>query len=168
MSHNTPMILVFGDSEAKTFSESPNVTLHIFANTKLSAFSYDSIIRRTIERTIAAADPINYVVFCFGQYEMSPSHTKQYIEWIANILGKFRRIVVIPHYSCGTVAVAHQIKYYEYIYMLNKHITDYKLGATLVAINVNRRILDSNLRVKLNCDIFAAYVAEFKLHNIEL
>lgn len=169
-------VLLFGDKYADIFNASNNINLHIFDCT-LSKLIGDYSVRRKIENIINGYNSITGIIFYFGSCDniekrCNSQNIKKYIEWIANLAGKYRRIILLPHYpitnnkEATRVSLYDQIYYYEYIYILNKYINEYKLGNNLVPININRRILDSNLGLRFDYDVYDAFLHELHMQNI--
>jgi len=163
------MFLLFGDKAASIFDEAEEIIPYVFSDITIRDLIDDnSEFRRQINRIIRDHKNIDHVVFYFGQVELCeiPSrktyttYIKLYVEWIANLLGRFKRTIFVPHYkisinsddaskaTCSTNSLLQNIQYFEYIYIFTKCVNEYKLGNTLSYVDINGYILDSNLIVK--------------------
>lgn len=174
------MILLFSDNDRlmRTFEQSSKITMHKLPNITIKKLMTNTDIQRKIENLIKTHHLIDCIIFYFGYgtvsaNEISQYHLKKYIEWIVNLHGKFKRVIVLPPpiHPTSRLSILDHIKYYETTYMFTKYINEYKLGSTLVAININRHLLDSNLLPRIqNSDntIYNAIAAELKTHNIEI
>jgi hypothetical protein len=113
-----------------------------------------------------------------GGSEYYSEYIKKYIEWISNIPGKFRRIIIAPYPSpldqkhtlsslinYGSLTkedvdkyysllefcasnMARQTRYYEFLYSLNKYCNEFSFNRNIIYINLNNHILNENLVVK--------------------
>lgn len=209
------MIYVFGDSFSKIFTLFKDTKIQVFsykgATLKgIAKNTNDS--RLVIERAIRKNKNITHAVFSFGQVDLNLSfyydivknngiipnggcihyseYIKQYIEWISNIPGRFRRIIIVPYPS--PLDAAHTInslinygsltkeevqmyyaqlefcsndiirstRYFEFLYNMQKNCHKYSFHNNIIYTNLNKYILNENLEIKNEF----RDVSEFNMH----
>lgn len=197
------MIFVFGDSFARVFSlfKESNVQVYAYKGATLKGLAKPTNENRlAIERIIKKNKNISCAIFSFGQVDLNLSfyydvtknqgkipfsaaeyyseYINKYVEWIANLPGRFRIVILTPYpsplnaehtinslinYNSISKEVveqfqpqlelcaandARQIRYYEFIYCLQKKCKEGFSSHHLVCINLNKHILNENLVIK--------------------
>jgi hypothetical protein len=209
------MIYVFGDSFSRVFTLFKDSRMQVFSykGATLKGITKNTNDNRlAIERAIKKNKNITHAVFSFGQVDLNLSfyydivknngiipnggcahyseYIKQYIGWVSNIPGRFRRIIIVPYPSpldadhtlnslinYGSLTkeevqiyhaqlefctndIVRSTRYFEFIHNLQKNCIKFNFSDNLIFVNLNKYILNENLLIKNEF----CDVSEFNMH----
>jgi hypothetical protein len=193
------MFVIFGDSFARIFSlfKDTKFKIYGFKGATLKGLTkLNNENRNSIEKIIKKNKNIKYVIFSFGQVDLNLSfyydivknngnipkssseyymeYINKYIEWISNLSGNFKRIIIAPYPSplnseftinslinYGSLTkedvdkyrnqlelvasdFTRNVRYFEYLYCLENACKNNEI----IYINLNKYILNDKLIIK--------------------
>jgi hypothetical protein len=193
------MILVFVDDYTTEFYSFKETCMEIYSfHATIHDLAIGGETKNTIEKIIRKNKNIKHVVFAFGQIDIVETyytdiisnkgkitdsallhdHTKKYVEWVSELPGKFKRLIIGPRPNMLTPDLVvpfliqkklitevdaneykneldiclddtkMSVRYYEMLYNLKRYVREYNFNHNLIYVNLYKTILDDELNIK--------------------